>query len=88
MFHLFVCMPVFVTWVIQFFRMGHHLDKGILHVSDGAFSTQNFQIHLSQNEGGDAMLNFLVRTEESWFYVIVVGPSKFCFEYFFWGGMK
>ena len=52
----------------------------------GIFSTLNLQIHLSQNRGGDAMFNFLVKTEESWYYnVIIVGPSKFFLEYWFSG---
>ena len=47
-------------------------------MSDGTYSTQNLQIHLSQNQGGDTMLNFLVKTEESWFYdVKIVRPFKF-----------
>ncbi len=32
------------------------------------------------------MLNFLVKTEETWYYdVIIVGPSKFSLEYWFLG---
>ncbi len=51
-------------------------------MTSGAFSTLNLQIHLSQNRGGDAMFNFLVKIEGRWYYnVMVVGPSKFCFEY-------
>ncbi len=32
------------------------------------------------------MFNFLVETEETWYYdVIIVGPSKFSLEYWFLG---
>ncbi len=55
-------------------------------MSEGIFSTLNLQIHLSQNRGGDAMFNFLVKTEECWYYdVIIVGPSKIFLEYWFSG---
>ncbi len=55
-------------------------------MSDGTFSTPNLQIHLSQNRGGGAMFNFLVTTEETWYYdVILVGPSKISLEYWFLG---
>ncbi len=55
-------------------------------MGSGIFSTLNLQIHLSQNRGGDALFNFLVKTEESWdFDVLIVGPSKIFSEYWFSG---
>ena len=57
-------------------------------MSGGIFSTLNLQIHLSQNLGGVAMFNFLVKTVESWYYdVIIMGPSKFVWNIGF-GGTK
>ena len=65
----------------------HRLDKTILLVSDGTFSTLKLQIHLSQNRSGDMMFNFLVTAEESWYYdVLAVGPSEFLFLILVFGG--
>ena len=53
-------------------------------MSNDTFSTPNLQIHLTQNQGGDAMFNFLLKTKESWYYdVIIVGYSKFSLKYWF-----
>ncbi len=55
-------------------------------MTDGTFLTPNLQIHLSQNRRGDAVFNFLVKTEKTWYYdVIIVGPSKISLEYWFSG---